>query len=213
MPWKIMLVLTLGLLLAACTIATGSGQTASESRDVSGFTKIELAGAGEVTVRQSGEESLTVEADTNLLPLVTSEVSNGTLVLGMKHNTIPLATKTIRYHVKVRDLAGLSLSGSGDVAAADVRTATLRVEISGSGRITASGSAEVQEVDISGSGSYQGADLASKTARVHIAGSGSADLTVSEALDARISGSGSVSYAGDPQITQHITGSGKLTQK
>ena len=213
MPWRIMSVLASTLLLTACTIATGSGQTASESRDVTGFTRIQLTGSGEVTVRQSDEESLTIEADRKLLPRVTSEVSNETLVLGLKRNTISLASGTVRYDVGVRDLAGLSVSGSGDVTATDISTAALRVEISGSGRITTSGSADVQELDISGSGSYRGADLASKTARVRITGSGDADLVVSDALDVRISGSGSVTYSGDPQVTQQITGSGELIKK
>ena len=213
MPWKVMSVLASAVLLAGCTIATGSGQTASESRDVSGFTRVQLTGSGEVTVSQSDEESLTVEADRKLLPRVTSEVSNGTLILGLRRNTISLASRTVRYHVGVRELAGLSVSGSGDVTATDISTATLRVEISGSGRITTSGSAEVQELDISGSGSYRGADLASKTARVQITGSGDADLVVSDALDVRISGSGSVTYSGDPQVTQQITGSGELIKK
>jgi Putative auto-transporter adhesin, head GIN domain len=213
MPWKIMSVFASGLLLAACAITTGSGHTASESRNASGFTKIELTGSGEVTVKQSGEESLTVEADTKLLPRVTSEVSNGTLVLGLKRNTISLATKTIRYQVGVRDLAGLSVSGSGDVTVTQLNTAKLRIEISGSGRITTSGSAGAQEVAISGSGSYRGADLASKTARVDITGSGAAELKVSDTLDVRISGSGSVTYSGDPQVTQRVTGSGTLTKR
>jgi hypothetical protein len=213
MSWKVTPLLASALLLTGCTIATGSGQTASESRDVSGFTKVQLTGSGEVTVRQSGAESLTVEADTKLLPLVTSEVSDSTLVLGLKRSTISLSNRPIRYQVEVRDLTGLSVSGSGDITATDISTAALRIEISGSGRITASGSAEVQELDISGSGSYRGADLDSKTARAQITGSGEGDLTVRDALDVRISGSGSVTYSGDPQVTQQITGSGKLTKR
>jgi hypothetical protein len=213
MSWSVTPVLAAALLLTGCAIAPGSGQTVAESRDVSGFTKVQLTGSGEVTVRQSGVESLTVEADTKLLPLVTSEVSNNTLVLGRKRSTIFLSSRTIRYQVEVRDLTGLSVSGSGDITATDISTAALRVEISGSARITASGSAEVQELDISGSGSYRGADLDSKRARAQITGSGEGDLTVRDALDVRISGSGSVTYSGDPQVTQQITGSGKLTKR
>jgi hypothetical protein len=46
--------LTVVLLLAACSVTQGSGQLATESRQVSGFTKVELAGFGELTIEQLG---------------------------------------------------------------------------------------------------------------------------------------------------------------
>jgi hypothetical protein len=61
------------LLLTGCSVVNGSGQTKSETRTVSGFTGIELSGTGEVTIEQGDAESLTVEADDNVLPALTSE--------------------------------------------------------------------------------------------------------------------------------------------
>ena len=40
------------LVLTGCSVVSGSGQVASETRQVSGFTGIELAGNGEVTIEQ-----------------------------------------------------------------------------------------------------------------------------------------------------------------
>jgi hypothetical protein len=70
------------LVLPACSVVTGSGQTESETREVSGFTRVDLSGSGEVTVVQGDVESLTVEADENVLPVLTSDVSDSTLKLG-----------------------------------------------------------------------------------------------------------------------------------
>ena len=63
-----------------------SGNMESESRSVSGFTAIKLTGSGEVTIDQTGTDSLTIEADDNVLPKVTSNVVDGTLMLGVEGN-------------------------------------------------------------------------------------------------------------------------------
>jgi len=46
------------LLLAACSTTKGSGQLATAQRAVSGFTKVELAGQGDLSIEQTGTDSL-----------------------------------------------------------------------------------------------------------------------------------------------------------
>ena len=83
--WRASIVLIATVtMLVACSVTTGSGNVVSESRNVSGFTKIDLSGAGEVTIDQNGTEALTIEAEDNLMSKVTSEVGDGTLRLGEK---------------------------------------------------------------------------------------------------------------------------------
>ena len=198
------------LLLGSCAIATRSGHLVTESRSVSGFTAVELSGAGEVTIDQTGSESLTVEADEKFLSLLTSEVSGGTLVLGTKPNAMLINRDPIKFRVTVKDLTGLTITGSGNITVAKVSTTELQTRISGSGTITAAGTADTQRVGISGSGSVRAGELASRAATVNISGSGDAVIQVSDSLDVRISGSASVRYRGDPSINEHISGSGDL---
>ena len=206
--------LTVALLLAACSVTRGSGQLASESRPVTGFTKVELSGTGELTIEKTGTESLAISAEDNLLPLLTSEVSGDTLVLGTKRNTEIVTTKPINYALTVKDLTGLTLSGSGNIRVSNLSTPELTTKISGSGTITPSGTADDQDLDISGSGRYQADQLASKTVNAGISGSGTASVLVSDALDVRISGSGTLTYTGDPtRVTQDVSGSGKLIKQ
>ena len=206
--------LTVALLLAACSVTRGSGQLASESRPVTGFTKVELSGTGELTIEKTGTESLAISAEDNLLPLLTSEVSGDTLVLGTKRNTEIVTTKPINYALTVKDLTGLTLSGSGNIRVSNLSTTRLTTKISGSGTITASGTADDQDLDVSGSGRYQADQLASKTVSAGISGSGTASVLVSDALDVRISGSGTLTYTGDPtRVTQDVSGSGKLIKQ
>jgi hypothetical protein len=211
MRLRVALALLAGVLLVtACSLTRGSGQLATESREVSGFAKVELSGTGELTIKKTGTESLTISAEDNLLPRLTSEVSNGTLVLGAKPNTSILPTKPITYSVTVKELTGLAVSGSGGIQAPNLTTPALSIKISGSGTITTSGT--VNE-EISGSGHYQAEQLMSKAVDAAISGSGTASVVATDALDAKISGSGTLTYSGNPQIKQEISGSGKLIKK
>jgi hypothetical protein len=205
-------------ILAGCGVTlpgttTGSGALKTETRTVSGFTAVELAGNGDVTVQQSGTESLSISAEENLLPLLTSEVVDGTLKLGIKDNAQVNSTKPITYQVTLKDLSGLTIGGSGNQTVTGVKTASLLVRVAGSGTVTTSGSADAQDIQMAGSGTYRGSGLASKTASVNSAGSGTVELAVSDKLDVKIIGSGSVSYSGSPQVTQSILGSGTLRKQ
>jgi putative autotransporter adhesin-like protein len=201
------------LLLAACSVTRGSGQLATESRAVSGFSKIDLSGGGELTIQKTGTESLSISAEDNLLPRLTSEVSNDTLILGTKPNTTILPQQPITYTVTVKDLTGVAVSGSGNIRVPDLTTTALSISISGSGTITVNGTVEDQDLEISGSGGYEAAQLTSKTVKADISGSGTANVLATNVLDVEISGSGTVTYSGNPQIEQEISGSGKLIKK
>ncbi len=212
--WRASIILAATVtILVACSVTTGSGNVVSESRDVSGFTKIDLSGAGELTIEQNGTEALTIEADDNLMPKLTSEVVDGTLRLGEKANLNLRLSKPVKYRVSMKELSGLTISGSGKVTAAKITTSRLAVDISGSGTVTVAGTADGQQLAISGSGNYQAKDLQTKTASARISGSGDAAVTVSESLDIQLSGSGKVTYYGNPpQVTQQISGSGRVTK-
>jgi len=201
------------LLLAACSVTRGSGQLATTQREVTGFTKVELTGQGDVVIEQTGSDSLTISAEDNLLPLLTSDVSGDTLVLGTKPNTTIETTKPITYSVTVKELNGLAVSGSGTISAPKLAATALSTEISGSGTITVKGAANDQDLEISGSGRYQAEELTSKTVKARISGSGKASVMATEVLDVQISGSGSVTYSGNPQVKQEISGSGQLIKK
>jgi hypothetical protein len=201
------------LLLAACSVTRGSGQLATGSREVSGFSKVELSGSGELTIQKTGTESLSISAEDNLLPRLTSEVSNDTLVLGTKPNTTILPGRPITNSVTVKDLTGVAVSGSGNIRVPDLTTTALSISISGSGTITVNGTVNDQDLEISGSGRYEAAQLTSKTVKADISGSGTANVLATDVLDVKISGSGTVTYTGNPQVEQEISGSGKLIKK
>jgi len=214
MRWhRALALLAVGSVVTACSATAGSGQLATQSPQVSGFTSVELTGVGELSIDQTGTESLTVSAEDNLLPLLTSRVEADTLILGKKPNTRIVTSKPITYTLTMKDITGLAVSGSGTINAPKLTTAALRIEISGSGVITTAGNADDQSLEISGSGRYLADGLTSKTTTAEISGSGTANVVASNALDVKISGSGTLTYSGNPQVSQTVSGSGKLIKK
>jgi hypothetical protein len=203
------------LAASACGISgfgeRGSGNVISESRVVSGFDEILLSGSGEVLVDVDGTESLTIEAEDNIMPLLTTEVRDGRLELSTKSSISP--TMTVVYTISAATLDGLSIDGSGDITATGINADSFNAEISGSGQIEMAGTTDALDVEISGSGRYAGADLIASVGTVSMSGSGHALVNVTDILDAEVSGSGTVEYIGDPNVSSSISGSGDISQR
>ena len=68
-------------------LVRGSGDIVKESRDVDGFDRIVVTGAGTVIITQGGSESLTIETDDNLMEYIETEVSGNTLEIGFTRDT------------------------------------------------------------------------------------------------------------------------------
>lgn len=213
---------------------TGSGTIKSESRPVSGITEVLLSTVGTLTIEQTGTESLTVEGDDNIVPLIATTVLNNRLEIGHPAGTQNFTlTKPLTYHLTVKDLSTIAVSSSGSINSPGFKTARLTLDssgsgqmrldglavegltvaISGSGTTTLAGTTPTQTVNISGSGEYSAADLASTGANVTITGSGNATVRVSKALTANVSGSGTVTYIGNPTVQQQMSGSGHINQR
>lgn len=200
-----------GAVTPAAAVPESGGAT--ESREVSGFTGVELTSIGDLYIEQTGTESLTVEADADVLPKLTSTVSGGVLELGVAPGTRIATNRRITYRLTVATLNSITVSGAGDATASDLRADRLAVEIKGAGEMTLAGTVDSQAVTISGTGDYNGEDLQSATAEVAIDAAGNAVLRVSDRLDATVSGVGSVEYIGDPRVTKDISGVGSVEQR
>ncbi|MEW5870156.1 MAG: head GIN domain-containing protein [Chloroflexota bacterium] len=226
------------LLSMACTLTIpgglglrGSGNVITESRQVSDFNQVVLSGIGELQITQGESESLEIEAEDNLLPLIETEVRNNTLYIGIKENRTGISpTKPIRYQLSLKELDSLEISGAGSakvdvletetldlmlsgVGAIKVGTLTadtLAVAISGAGNCQVAGQVQRLKVDMSGAGSLEAGDLQAQTADVQISGVGGAKLWVSETLDAVLSGVGNLEYYGNPSVTMEESGVGRM---
>jgi hypothetical protein len=205
-----------------------------EERQVSGFDRVSFGGHGELTIAQGERESLTVEAEADVLPRIRTEVRDGTLHIEFTDRkwwrNLVRHIAPIRFELTVRELRGFGLSGAGTVRAAPIRTDTFGLDVSGAGKISfesleadtfklnlsgagkcvLAGNVNRQTIGISGAGKYDGADLESREADVSVSGAGSIRISVSDRLDARISGTGKIEYFGSPSVDKRVSGIGKI---
>jgi hypothetical protein len=219
--------------LAGCSDAltpgtTGSGQEASEQRDVAAFERIEVAGQTAVTVA-SGDPSVTVRGDDNLIGEVVTDVNDGTLTIDEQRHVDPRAGLVVEVtaprlraaavhgsgDLTARDVAGgpftATLDGSGDLTIDGVDADVFTGDLSGSGNLDAAGQAERVDLAASGSGEADLRDLVASEATVDVTGSGDALVQVTQILQASSSGSGDVIYTGDPQdVQENTSGSGDI---
>jgi len=188
----------------------GSGVPMTQSRDVTPFTSIELAGSNNLVVRVGEEQSVVVKADDNLIDRVTTQVQSGTLVIG---NNGSFSTESpMSVDVTVPTLDALTLSGSGNIAIDGIEAESLKVTLPGRGTLTGNGTATRLDVTVSGSGVVQFTHVVATDVQAAVSGSGTIFVTATKSLDAAVSGSGAILYAGTPQnVTRSITGSGAIT--
>ncbi len=189
----------------------GSGNVVTEGRDVSGFDEIVVLGSGSVVVTVTGTESLTIEAEDNIMPLLTAEVRNRRLELGSESSFS--TTGGITFTITAAALSGIEIDGSGDVSASGIDVDSFEVTINGSGNVVANGTSRELNVGINGSGNFNGKGLEAAIGRVEVSGSGNAVVNVTDELAAVVSGSGSVEYFGDPTLDERISGSGGVSRR
>jgi hypothetical protein len=191
---------------------TGSGNVVSETRSVRSFDSVALEGSGKVTISMGGNESVVVEADDNIVPLIETRVENGTLIISTKDNTNLTTHAGIRINITMKSLKGLYLRGSGEIDASGVAGDQVEIQLPGSGDITVSGKANDLKISLPGSGNVTCDGLKVKSATINLNGSGNITAYASESLDATLRGSGTIRYSGNPpQVSKSITGSGTIT--
>lgn len=211
----------------------GSGIMITQERTVSGFDSVELRGFGDLTIKQGSSESLTIEAEDNVIDKLTSEVVNGRLILSNDDNFTFSSLEGIHYTLTLIDLKQVNLTGLGSIDMDGLKTQNLEISESGSGNlilhnldaqsldivigglgsVELDGTAPDQAIKITGAGNYSGADLESARAQVTVSGLGNATVWATESLNVKISGTGNVEYYGNPQLTESVTGLGRVKSK
>ena len=204
------------LLLVACTNGititdgvVGSGSNETETRDVEDFDRVEVGGgiALEITVGEA--TSFEITAQPNLLPILSSDVSGGTLrVRGTDSYT---ATETVTVRVSSPELRGLDLSGGSRGSVTGVDAESLDIELTGGSQLTASGFADDLELTVSGGSRASLSDLEVATASVELSGAGRAELTASERVNGEASGGSSLQVAGSATVEVEASGGSSVT--
>jgi hypothetical protein len=187
----------------------GDGRLAHESRSAGSVSAIDVGGPLEVNVRVGPAPSLEIDADSNLLPLIRTEVVGGTLRMWVEGNV--RSNNSLRVTYTVPALTQARASGSGRLTISELNGAPLDFSKSGSGSVHLSGSVSRLDVQQSGSGQINASALRTGDANLTLHGSGRISLgqVQGNALTANLHGSGSLQAGGSvASLNAHVSGPG-----
>lgn len=211
----------------------GNNKIITETRNLSDYDKIGVAGSFDVELIKGNEGKITIKADENLMEYIITEVKKGSLKIKTKKGYNLRPSKTIKITVPFESISSVALAGSGDVYSdaiidnndfklsvagsgdMDLKIDTQKLEsnIAGSGNINLKGNSKEFNCKIAGSGNFNGYDLKTSAATIKIAGSGNVKVNATENIHAKIAGSGNVYYTGNPTINKTSVGSGSIKKK
>lgn len=224
------LIVLIPLTLAACGSATASGADTSRSFPVGNFDAVRASGSDTVHIVRGPNASVVASGPQDVIDHLAVSVSGSTLNLSRKSSgwfswnthgaTITVTTPSIR---------GVELAGSGDVDVdlvdggsfegrvggagklrlPNVTSRSTKLDLSGSGDISANGKSDTVALSVGGSGNIDAKGLDSQTADVSIRGSGNVTATAHRSAALGISGSGNITVQGTDICTISKSGSGE----
>jgi hypothetical protein len=186
------------LALGGCSIniggptVTGSGVVKSEKRDVKGFDQIDVGGALQLDFAVGKDTSVEVTADDNLLPLIVTEVKGDTLKIYSQGNISTSNGMVVK--VVAPSLKELTASGATNSTLTGLNEKTVKLDVSGASKVTASGTTDRLEIDCSGASQVHATKLPAKDVVANVSGASKAEVHADEELRADASGASTVIY-------------------
>ena len=177
------------------------GKIIFEIRNVRDFNKIDFKLVGSLEIVQGADESVIIEADDNVIPIIETVVEDGILKVRMIKWKCFRNVKNLKVCVSVKDLClvknqgvgsieikklqtpslTLILSGVGSLNVQDLETDSLDAQLIGVGSLNINaGIAKKQTILVSGCGSFNGQNLAGMTGVVTVSGCGSAKINIQD---------------------------------
>ena len=219
---------------SSCRKVVGHGPVVTENRNQSNFTSINFGVPGDLYYTQDSVYKIEIQAQENIIREIETYLVGNELKIRVRDNVNLRSREDIRINVSAPSIAGLTLSGSGNIkvpqsyfpsnaklvvsgsgtmSITKLETNSIDATVSGSGELFVfNGVAKHVDADISGSGRIDLLGVVGKTARTQISGSGSVRLNVSDELNSKITGSGTVYYKGNPAVNSTVTGSGRVVR-
>jgi hypothetical protein len=169
----------------------GTGPIVTKNLDFSSFNKIENTGVADFYITIGSTQSVALKAQQNIIDVMTYEVIDQTLKVGLEENVTIENHDEIRFDITIPSITKIDLTGVGDF------------ELSGDdqGELT---------ITLTGVGNVKAYEMKVDTCNITFTGVGNCEVYVSNELNVTIAGVGKVYYKGNPTINLTITGLGQL---
>ncbi len=190
----------------------GSGNLATERRDIDGFTRIHVGCAFDLDIVVGEDFLVELTHDDNLLELMETDVRGRTLTLDCREEHRCDHSCLVR--IRMPALEELTIEGAADVEIRDFDGERFAYALHGAGDLTIEGSVGALEVRLNGAGDVDARDLRAEDADVRLAGAGAVRVHATERFRGTVSGVGTITYYGDPQrVSERVTGIGSIRSR
>ncbi|MDN2716620.1 head GIN domain-containing protein [Janthinobacterium sp. SUN120] len=200
---------------SSSNVIQGNGQVSRDVRQVSTISALDIDNMKridiKIDVRVGPTASLVIDADSNLQPLIHSDVNGNTLRLWSDTNI--RSSNGIHVIYTTPQLRKINISGSGRLVVSGLNGDDFSLEQRGSMKSELSGTTGRFDVANNGSGSINAAALASGNTDAVQNGSGNIQLgsVHGERINVAVNGSGSISANGAVQrLDANVNGSGDV---
>lgn len=207
----------------------GDGNVVKENRDVAGFSSLKVSSAFTVFLTQGNAESLSVEADKNLMEHIKTVVKGDRLVITTSDKGISKFTK-MNIYLTFKDLEMIDVSGAVDIIGEgamnfdelflegsgasemklELKANKLQADFSGASEIELIGSASAVDFESSGASEINAYDFVAEHCVLDVSGASDARVHVTATLNVDVSGAASVKYKGSPKVSSDVSGAASL---
>lgn len=189
--------------------AKGNGQFASERRAVMAATGVDAAGPVTVEVKVGPAPMLEVSGDSNLLPLLRTEMSGDSLRVWVYGTVTPSQELKVRFTTP--SVNRVNAQGWARMTVTDLNGAKLTVVKTGGASMHLSGRVSNLDMTVDGTGNLNASALVSGNASINMSGSGFVSLgqVKGDALTVNVHGTGEFQANGVVQsVNAHVYGGG-----
>lgn len=210
----------------------GDGNIKNTTRNVGSFARVDVSGGDiHVIVRHDSVQSVSVEADGNLLEYIETTVEGDKLYIHERDGINVDPTREIKVYVSSPNYKSFEASGNCQVNSAnqinaadgleidlsgncqariDLKSPSVRSDLSGNCYAELRGATKDFKIGGSGNTEIKSMDLMAENVDVDISGSGYAEVFASVKLNISVSGSGDIKYKGNAALSQEVSGSGSV---
>lgn len=207
----LLLAVAISLAMAACSLApapniVGSGHAATDQRAVESFTKVRVNSAIAATVIVGPDISVTVTADDNILPQVTTNVTAGRLDVSLQ-GSLTIETP-VSVAISMPSIESVEATSAATVTVTGVQSDSLSAAASSSGSIVARGNADTVNVSADSAGEADLGGVPAQTATVRVGSAGRATVNAQLSVGGSVDTGGVLRVEGSPPELNVSTESG-----
>lgn len=175
----------------------GNGKVRGEVRPVADFQEVLIEMAADVVYRPGSQHEITLSGESNLLPLIKTDVNSGTLRIYASESFY--ATKALRLTIHSAHLARLVQQGAGDLMIHDLQESQFSLDIEGQSDAVISGEVKRFDLKVSGSGDVDAERLRAQDCAFSLLGSSDISAYCSKSVTGSLMGASDIEIYGSPK--------------